>query len=592
MKAPTIARTLVSLFVLTFVSACASAPESALLEDKAPEATDTSPSSQTEPVEIEPPPVEIATDVPAEPPAAEEEPEPEEPSAPAVAQEEAAPESPTAEEPAADAEPEPVSPPELGTVPIAKPPVPEIAAVPEGPFIDVVPPPRNPSPLPPIVPAEPEVPPVDILDQPGPEATFNAIGALVEAGDPMAAIARLEEAEAGDASETEVSLLYADLLVTAGMFDEAASVYDEVLSADAGNVEAAAGRALLAIAMREANDPTRREYVTYLKEIAPDDPRANTILGQDALDRNAADEAVEFFETAADSDPENFVAQMGLGTALMYTGKPEEAIEPLSAAIEIEPEYPYSYVDRGKARAESGDYRGAEEDLSSAIDIEPENFWHYFDRGRLRARSGSFAEAEADFDTAIALDPGIFLTYVYRARVRDLQNEIGGAIDDYRVALSLRPDYYPAYAPVATLLYKAEEYEAAAAYFNEAYEAEDTASFSLVLLAFLSYSYAEQPREARLYLESMVTRVERQSLYWEMARYYLNPGYDGYILQLVNRAEDELLKARMQFFLGAIYDFYGDTQTAVTLYDEMLEAGYASLPEHQIAQWKIDQLQR
>ncbi|MFW5743179.1 MAG: tetratricopeptide repeat protein [Spirochaetota bacterium] len=431
--------------------------------------------------------------------------------------------------------------------------------------------------VPQTAPAEPE--PVLTV----PEA-YDAISLSVQAGDPEAAIAAYEEAQLDDPDDPATRVLLANLFLIAGETDEAARVLDEVLADEPDNTDALYLLALVRGA--EGDDDEQRRLLERILELDPTHVRARSALAELQVQGQSYRDAAENFRAALEQESDNLVARVGLGNVYLRQERYEEAEQELSAAIDLAPDYSFAYSDRARARALQYELGAAETDLSTAIELDPQFYWHYIDRGRVRLERRRFGGAEADFTRAIELNGERFLGFALRARARDAQEDVEGALADYERTLAMRPDYTPAFAPIGVLSYMTEAFDDAFSYLERAFEEEDR-RYDLALLASLALKSARRDRESTDFLNGIVNTISRDSLYYDMMRYYLQPGNEGYVMSEIRASTDDTLKAQMYFYLGAQLELLGRIETAQASFLEAEEGLQPGFVERRLASWRL-----
>ena len=426
-----------------------------------------------------------------------------------------------------------------------------------------------------------------------PEA-YESISLSVQAGDPDAAIAAYEEAELEDPDDPQTRALLANLYLIAGQVEEADAILEGVLARDPENTDALFLRALIQGARGEEDE--QRELLEQVLEIDPEHARARAALAELQVQDRSYSAAAENFREVLDDEPDNLVARVGLGNVLLRQERYEQAEEELSEAIELDPEYSFAYSDRARARALQYELGSAEEDLTTAIELEPDHYWHYIDRGRVRMERRRFAGAEADFSRALEINDELFLAYALRARATDariadaqepdVMETVRAAIADYESALERRPDYSPAYAPLGVLYYMDEQFGAAFDYLSRAWE-EDERRYDLALLAAIALKSQRREEEAAEFLEDLLPSVPRDSLYWDMIRYYLQPRNEGYVMSRIREETDETIQAQMYFYAGAQLELLGRVQTAQAAYLEAEDRLQPGFMERRLASWRL-----
>ena len=429
--------------------------------------------------------------------------------------------------------------------------------------------------------ADPEGQPEPVLAIPD---AYETISLSVQAGDPVAAIDAYQEAELEDPDDPATRVLLANLYLMAGDTSGAATIIEEVLESDPGQTD---GLYLLSLIRgAEGDAAAQRALLDQILEINPSHARARASLGEILLKHREFTAAAATFEQAIRDEPDNLVARIGLGNVYLRQRRFEDAEKQLDAAIEIAPDNSFAYSDRARARALQHRLDSADADLTVALELEPDHYWHYIDRGRVRLEDRRFEAAAADFAVAVSLNDDLFLGYALRAQANDALDNIEAAFEDYRTALRMRPDYAPAFIAFGVLSYMNGELAGAADYFHRAFQREPR-RFDLALLHALMLKSDGRERDATAFLNSIVSTVPRDTLDFEMIRYYLQPANEGLIMNRLREATDRTLRARMYFYLGAQLELLGRTRTAQA---SLMEAE-TNLPpgflEQRLAAWRM-----
>ena len=416
------------------------------------------------------------------------------------------------------------------------------------------------------------------------EDLYSGVAYALSLGDPKKAIADLEAAEKRNPESTETKYLLSQVLLMANRTDEAAKLLEEVLVKEPGNADA-----LYALSLAEGargNAARQKALLKKILEIDPANGKAQASLGELFLREKKYAEAEAAFGKSLQTDAGNLVALIGKGNVELRQGKAKEAEITLTKAIEAEPSYSFAYVDRSKAKTELGDLEGAEKDVTKAITIDPEYGWNYYDRGKVFVNQGKAEEALKDFTRAVELEPELFLAYVYRARIYDGKGDFEKAEVDFRKALSLRPDYPFLSQPLGLLAYQAGRWKEAAGFFKKAYDFDDK-ELAYPLLAALCYKNAGDEKTAGDYLQGCLDAFPRDSLFYHMARFYLLPASDLFIVQQVNQEKNKSLKARMLFYLAAQYKLQDKGSLARRYFLEASEAKTSGFIENRLAGWEM-----
>ncbi len=416
-----------------------------------------------------------------------------------------------------------------------------------------------------------------------PEA-YDAISLSVQAGNPEEAIAAYERAQLEDPDDPTTQALLANLYLVAGEVGEANAIIAEVLATDPDNTEALFLQALIRGA--EGDEEAQKTILERILQIDGSHARARATLAELQVQDRSYRAAAENFRQALENEPDNLVARVGLGNVYLRRKEYELAEEELSEAIDLAPQYDFAYSDRARARAMQYELGGAERDLTAAIELAPDYYWHHIDRGRVRLERRRLQGAEEDFSRALDLNEELFLAWALRAQARDAQDDFANALADYEAALDRRPDYEPAFAPIGVLYYLTGEYDEAFHFISRAYDTDER-RYELALLAALALKTGNREREARDYLNEIVNTAPRDSLAYQMMRYYIQPANEGLVMTAVRDSTDRTRKGQMYFYLGAQLELLGRIQTAQAAFleaEEILQPGFA---EHRLATWRL-----
>lgn len=440
----------------------------------------------------------------------------------------------------------------------------------------------------------PKSPPATATAPTAPKA--NAAPALKQAADYLAAgdtanaIRVFQQLVQADPSNYGQQNQFARLLISAGKLEEARTVLDPILAKHPENVDALYNMALL----EDSRGNTKAERV-YLEKIITKDPanaNANASIGQLYLADNELEKASKAFEASLKSSPDNLTALIGEGNVLLQQNHPKKAETMFDRVIKLQPDFSFAYSDRAQAREANGDYSGAEADLTKAIKLNPGYYWHYIDRGKLRLQfENNRKGALADFTEAVKLDPNYFLGYVYLAGMADDAHNYGEAAKYYKKLLELRPDYYFVYRPYAILLYMQQKWDQARTYFEKAYR-KDPTDHGLQMLVVLTYLQEKDNVDATAYLKRMLAELPSSSLFYGLAKMYLDPSYDVYYLNTLKQERNPDVRTRMLFYVACFYALHGKTTLAVQYFLDVNDHNVEGMYEYRINKWELEKYRK
>lgn len=427
---------------------------------------------------------------------------------------------------------------------------------------------------------------------------YQTISASMAAGDPQKALDDFEKAYSDDPDSPETQLLYSSLLISVGKAADAETALENLLAGPDSQTESSADTEqqpqnkadiLYNLALAKGMLGKQTEQASLLKEVLEEDPEhaaAHATLGEIYLEKKEHDRAQEQFEQSIEADPDNFIARTGYGHVLIRQKKYEDAVKQLDKAVELKPDYPFSYVDRAKAKSSSGDANGALSDLAEAIKLDPDHYWNYIDRGKLRLYVNNLKGAYEDFDQAVELRPDYFLGYVYRGGANDDLDRFEAALHDYRKVSELRPDYYPIYQPYALLAYEQENYQEAARAFRRHYE-RYSKDHGHGIMAAASYYFAGEKKKGDAFLKEHMNDMPRETYMYDIARTFIEKGYDSHLLTKINAESKVTIKTRALFYAALYYELQGNKGLARKYYLEVDDANIYGLIETRLAESKL-----
>ncbi len=392
------------------------------------------------------------------------------------------------------------------------------------------------------------------------------------------AVRRMEKVEKdyrekGEALPEELQELYAGLLLTAGNYEAALDRAQALLEANPEDVEALITKAAVLLGkgkMEEARIPAEKAA-----SLAPENGEVQVVNGRIALAREEYSAAEEWFSKALEGDSENLVALLGKAAVLQERGdkkQDEQALKLLSRAEEIAPGFAYIYADKAAIERKYGWVNRALEDLNRAVELEPGNPWHYLDRSRLYLTSRNEpGMAEEDFRRVTELKPENPLAWSYLGDIYRNRGALGQAGAAYRKVLDLEPGFERVYAPYGQVLFLQERWEEAHGMFDRAWE-RSRGVHSYALMAALCLHRKGDPKKAANYINGKRSRIPRDSLLYEAARYMVSGGSDYYLQSAIDEASDWRLRQRGLFYLGEMYLVKGRERAALSTF-QTIESG-------------------
>ncbi len=389
--------------------------------------------------------------------------------------------------------------------------------------------------------------------------------------------------ESSEKLTNDEKVVMAALQIAEGKYDDARSTLDEVLGEEPENTEALYTYALLYNALED--EDKRDAFLIKALTLDPGHVDANLLQGMVRLGRRQYEAAKNNFLTVLKKQDDNFLALSGAGSAEMNLDNLEASISLLDRAIELEPDFAYLYIDRARAWKGLKKYGKSEDDISRAIELEPDVEWHYLDRARIRIQY--FYDLDGAYDDLkilLSLNEDNFFGNVYMAGILDDREEYEKAEQYYKKVLAARPGYGFAHEPLGKIAFMYGRYEEAAEHFLKAYEFEPR-EFCYILAASICMEKYGDRSSAQQLLKEVAPRVTRETLMYEMFRYYLSPGSDFFITDKIRKEENKDLQSRMYFYLGARYELAGLTKSALASYGNVNDK--SDFYESDLARWEL-----
>ncbi|MCG8454064.1 MAG: tetratricopeptide repeat protein [Spirochaetales bacterium] len=387
-----------------------------------------------------------------------------------------------------------------------------------------------------------------------------------DAQDTAAALAALEAANITEMSPDD-RMAFAVLLRSQGRLEESREQLKMVIESQPEREDAWFSLALTEHAAQEVE--ARNSALNEALRLKPDMADALTMRGRLSLAEKEWEVAEVDFRKAIVADPLMVDALSGLAWALAMTDREDSALGFLNQAVALAPDYTYPLVDRSRVNVVLRNYNDAEEDLNKCIELEPDVPWHYLDRARIRLRHfRDFEGAQQDLETVERLDPNNFFAQVYLAGMHDELRHFSQSQAYYSRVIEMRPDYEWAALPLGKFAWMQGNYEEAARRFAQASDA-DSEEFSSVLMTALSLSRDGKRQESAALLQEMLKRLPKSTALYEVTRFCAERTSDFYAVNALNREKNEMLRERLWFYMGAVYEDEGNATGAQAVFERL-----------------------
>jgi tetratricopeptide (TPR) repeat protein len=425
---------------------------------------------------------------------------------------------------------------------------------------------------------EPEIPDVDgVLDR--------IIGALGRS-DYDTAIALFDEIDPEEAETTEIRLLKASVLISAGRLREARTMVNGIITPEPDNTEA-----LFILAAIEGLEGKAREQRQLFERILRiDDAHVGALIGMGDISRvnRSLRTAAGYYDRALAVEPDNGDALLGRADIHRRGGQLEAAADLLNRAIDLYPQWASPLAERARLYRGERALAKALADLDAAKQLAPTDYWISCDRGNVLIDMGRKRDALEEFQRAISIGPDNFLAYVYSAGIKDELGDFDGAERDYGILSRIKPDYYYAFEGLGIHKMRKGEWAAARDAFLEAYK-QAPQEHTYALLAAVNWMRAERQAAPKQFLETALRRANRESLDYYMLRLFHDMTGDNDVAIRVERERNPDIKAKMEFYLAQFYDIRGNRSLADRYFLMVRELGRKGIPEWRLNEWVVNE---
>jgi len=267
----------------------------------------------------------------------------------------------------------------------------------------------------------------------------------------------------GASTSTNAALLNRALeLHRAGRLDDAAAIYQQLLTDNPGHADAAHLLGLVCLRNNDVDSAIR--LIRDAVEHDPDNPIYHANLGNVLKDAGRLTDAIAAYRRALALHPGYAEIHNNLGYALQVSGMIEEGIGHYRKAITLRPADYRAPYNLGNALFLIGKSEEAIAAFREAATRNPQfaNTWDHL--GTVLQRLRRHAEAEACFRRWIQIDPDSADAFHALALELQQQGLVAEAFDCYQRAIALRPDFLPAVVSALWLAQKLCDWTATAAY--------------------------------------------------------------------------------------------------------------------------------
>ena len=418
------------------------------------------------------------------------------------------------------------------------------------------------------------------------QSILNEVAEKLARRDFPAALALFDSLDPGEAEQTEIRIMRASALNSAGRPAEARAIANGIVSREPNNTDAL--MILADAAALEGKDRDRRNALDRVIKADPKHVRALTDLGNISLGSQSLRAAANYFDQAMAADPVNGEAIVGRAMVYRYNQEYRRAEQLFNRAAGLYPQWARPLHERARLYKGVGYEKDAMLDLDRAKELEPDNYWIAVDRGTTLMDLNRRSEALGEFTRAITLDPNNFLAYVYSAGLKEESGDYAGAERDYERLSKLRPDYYFAFEGLGMLRMKNRQWAQARDAFLDAYR-QAPREYTYALLAAVNWMRAGRQTDPKQFLAQVLRTAPRDSLDYSMLKLFHDLSGDLDVALKVDNEVNIYIKARMLFYLACYYDIRGNKTLADKYYLMVHELDRAAVPEWRLNNWIIEE---
>ena len=355
-------------------------------------------------------------------------------------------------------------------------------------------------------------------------------------GDSQKALAEYASLSEAHPQEVSVKRIYIQLLLLENQVEQANTLNEQILKANAKDTEA-------------------------------------LILRGEIQSRNGhANDAVATLQNAVKDAPENAVGHFYLGVAYQQTGAIYQAESEWRSAVRRVPSFMDAQRALGSLALEQNHWESLAETANQLILTQPRAALGYLYRGVERVARGDQAAAEMNFGKAMELAPGNSAGYIQMAKLRVLQKRPGEAEKLYQQALIRDPNSTEALTGIAFMEVQQKQLPKALAAVREQIAKSPTNSgFYLLLGGLLVNAKDEDGAESALQkaVDLNPNNVDASLLQAQLQvqRGALDKAVADYQQAMQKNPRD----VRPQLALGNLEENRGNWQRAQTLYQQVLQ---------------------
>jgi tetratricopeptide (TPR) repeat protein len=418
------------------------------------------------------------------------------------------------------------------------------------------------------------------------QAILTEVSQLMARREYSAALDLFDKINKSALQTTEIQLLKASVLNSAGRPAEARAIASGISSRNPNNVDALL--VLAASAAIEGKDRDQRSLLERVIKIDSKNLKALSDLGYIALRAQSLRTAAGHFDKALAIDGNYREALVGRAIVYRHANDPKRSEQLLNRAIRQNPQWAEPLNERARLYKGAGYTEDALKDLDAAKKIDPDNYWVSVDRAATLIELNRKPEALTELDHAVEVSPNNFLAYVYRAGIKDESGDYRGAELDYITLTKLKPDYYFAAEGLGIIKMRYQRYTEARDAFLAAYR-HAPKEYQYALLAAVNWMKAGRPSDPKQFLSQVLKTAPRDSADWSLLRLYHDFSGDSDVVDKASREQNLDVKSKMLFYIAYYYDIRGNKTLANNYFLMVKDMNRTGTVEWKLNEWIIEE---
>lgn len=192
-----------------------------------------------------------------------------------------------------------------------------------------------------------------------------------------------------------------------------------------------------------------------------------------------------------------------LGAVCYQTGRSAEALTWYRSAIDIQPDYAEAYSNLGVLLQEMGEFETAAAQFEAAIELAPHDGSAYFNYGNLLGVMGQLPKAIELYQAAVERQPEALAYRNNLGNALQAAGQIQGAIAQFRRVLALNPDHAKAHLNLGNLLQEQGNLDGALVHYFRAAELQPYDEAVSYNLALAVQAKGDVKHAAQLYAQAL-----------------------------------------------------------------------------------------